>query len=88
MTTLELNLSDEMLERLQSEAERRNMPLDKLVSEAIEYYLEEDIEFEDEDEATILEDLRQSLKEVLAGNTYPARDLLTKKEKADSVNAD
>ncbi len=72
MSELILQLPDEVLSRLQSEADRQQIPLDDLVRAAIESYLNDDEPTKDE----ILEGLRQSMADALAGRTYPADDLI------------
>lgn len=72
MTILDvkLHLSDHLLERLEAEAHDLNLPLDQVVTLAVEDFLEEE---SDED---ILAGLRQGMLEALAGNTIPAEEVL------------
>lgn len=72
MTTLDLqiNLSEGLLERLQGEAERRNVPLSEVVNLALEAYLDELTEEE------ILANFRQGLRDAFTGNYRPAREVL------------
>jgi hypothetical protein len=85
MADLTLHLDDKMLERLQSEAKQRNVPLEALVSEALEFY------FDDDDEPTkeeILETLRQSMLDALAGKGEPIEDVLAELRAEYGINAD
>jgi predicted transcriptional regulator len=81
---VKLNLSDEVYQRLQSEAQRRHIPLDEVVSTVVEEY------FEDEDlsDEEILESLRQAMKEALAGDVRPAREVLAEIERELGGDAD
>jgi predicted transcriptional regulator len=84
MADLTLHLDDKMLERLQSEAKQRNVPLEALVSEALEFY------FDDDDEPTkeeILEDIRQGMIDALTGNVRPAHEVLDEIERKVRENA-
>ena len=84
MTTLELklNLPDEVLAYLQREAGNRNMPLDDVVSEVVAEYFEETTKEE------ILGDIRQSMKDVLAGNVRSIDDVLAELKEEFDFDAD
>ena len=73
MSVLALQLPDEVLSRLQRAAERQKIPVGDLVREAIESYLDEEGEPTKE---ALLEDLRQSMRDALAGRTRPADEVL------------
>ena len=81
-TTIELTtlLPAEILERLEAEAERRDLPLAGVVREAITTYLEDrdadEDEYEDTPDEVILADLREAFADALAGRTRPAREVL------------
>ncbi len=100
-TTIELAavLSPDLLERLQSEAERQQLPLTEVVRDAISTYfevLDEDDEtavdeaYEDTPDEVILDSLRESLKDALAGrNLRPAREVLDEiRRELDEEDAD
>ena len=69
MSELTLQLPEDVLARLQSEAERQHIPLDDLVRAALESYLDKD----EPTKEAILESLRESLHDALAGRVYPAK---------------
>lgn len=69
---LRLNLSEELVERLEAEAKHQNLGLSQVVEEALEQYLD----IEDTPDEEILEGLRQAVRDVRAGRTYPARQAL------------
>jgi predicted transcriptional regulator len=85
MMELTVKLPDEVLERLQNEAERLNVPLDVVVNEALECYLEDDAE---PTKAEILASLRISMQQALAGNVRPADEVLDEIEREALDNAD
>ena len=72
MVEFTIKLPYDVLERLQSEAERQQIPVDDVVQAAIESYLDNDEPTNEE----ILEDLRQAFLDVRAGRTRPAREAL------------
>jgi predicted transcriptional regulator len=84
MTTLDvkLNVSDDVLEYLRREAESRNVPLDVVISEVLADYFDEPTEEE------ILTGLRRSMKQVLAGDFRPAREVLDEIEREAVNDAD
>ena len=84
MTTIELTLSDDLLERLQSESVRRNMPVAEVVNVALEQYFEDDEPSDEE----ILESIRQSMIEVLAGRVRPVDEVLAELKQEFDFNAD
>lgn len=67
-------LPPEIFERLQAEADRQRSPLDQVVREAIETYLENPDE--DTPDAKILTDLRAAWREALTGQTISADEVL------------
>ncbi len=73
MSELTLQLPDDVMTRLQSEAERQQVPVDDLVRAAIETYLNDD----EPTREAILEDLRQAMRDALAGRVRPARAVLS-----------
>ena len=85
MSQLTLQLPDDVLTRLQSAAERQQMPLDDLVREAIESYLNEDDEPAKEE---LLDDLRQSMLDAFAGRTRPADEVIEELRRKHQANAD
>jgi predicted transcriptional regulator len=84
MSELTLQLPDDVLIRLQSEAERQQVPLDDLVRAAIENYLNND----EPSKEAILESLRQSMRDALAGRVRPARAVLAELRREIGNNAD
>jgi predicted transcriptional regulator len=84
MVEFTLNLPDDVLERLQSEAEERQVPLADLVQTAIEYYLDDDEPTNEE----ILEDLRQAFRDVRAGRTRPAQEVMDEIRRELGLDAD
>ena len=85
MSEFTLQLPDDVLTRLQSVAERQQIPLDDLVREVIEGYLDEEDEPTKE---TLLEDLRQSMHDALAGRTRPADEVIEELRRKHQTNAD
>ncbi|MEQ8676351.1 MAG: hypothetical protein RLP44_10495 [Aggregatilineales bacterium] len=84
MTELTLKLPDTMLARLQSEANRLNVPLEVVVGTALERY------FENDDEPTkeqILESIRIGMQQALAGDYRPAHEVLDEIEREDVDDA-
>ena len=67
---LTLNLPDEVLDHLQREAKRRKLPLDAVVSAVLADY------FDEPSDAEILENLRQSMQDALAGRVRPVDEVL------------
>ena len=91
MSELTLQLPDDVIERLNSEAERQQIPLNELVIEALEFYLEDEGDLTDDDEPTkaeLLEDLRQSFLDAFAGRTYPADELIEELRRKYGTDAD
>lgn len=72
MSQLTLQLPEEVLNCLQREAERRHVQLDDVVLDAIRSYFNEDEPSQEE----LLDDLRQSMTDALAGRTHPAERLI------------
>lgn len=83
MSELTLQLPDDVVTRLQSEAERQQIPVDDLVRAAIETYLDDEPSKED-----LLAGLRQSMSDALAGRTYPADDLIAALRRKHSGHGD
>lgn len=73
MSELTLQLPDDLLSRVRRKAESDQIPLDTLVRQAIEAYLDEE---EAPTKESLLEDLRQSLRDALVGNTRPADEVI------------
>lgn len=80
--TIQLKLSDETLARLKEEAQERNLPIDVLISERLED------EFNEPTEVEILETIRQSMRDSLAGNTRPVDEVLAELEDEFDFDAD
>lgn len=83
MTEVTVQLPDEVLQRLNEEAQRRNLPLEAVISTAIAYYLDDE---PTDDE--ILAGLRRSMRQVLAGEYRPAHDVLDEIEREAVDDAD
>ena len=79
---LKLNLPDDVLEYLRREAGQRNVPLDDVVSEVVAEYFEEPTREE------ILESIRQSMQEALAGNVRPVDEVLAELKEEFDFDAD
>ena len=84
MSELRLQLPDDVFTRLQSEAERQQVPLDDLVRAAIESYLDKD----EPTKEAILESLRQSMRDALDGRVHPARAVLAELRREIENHAD
>lgn len=84
MTEVTVQLSDEVLDRLQDEARRLNMPVESVISAAILHFPDDD----EPAEAEILAGLRRSMEQALAGTSRPAHDVLDEIEREDTGNAD
>ena len=77
VTKIELQLPQEIYQRLQAEADRRQAAIDEVVRQAIDQYIDSlDEEFEDTPDEKIEADLRQALQEAMTGQTVPAREAL------------
>ena len=85
MNKLTVQLPDDVLTRLQNAAERQQIPLDDLVREVIESYLAEDDEPTKEE---LLDDLRQGMRDAVAGRTRPADEVIEELRRKHSTNAD
>lgn len=72
MTELTLTIPDKLLERLQDEANFRQIPIDDLVQTALVHYFDEDEPTKEE----ILAGVREAIQDVLAGRVRPAREFL------------
>ena len=84
MSELTLQLPDDVLIRLQSEAEHQQVPVDDLVRAAIESYLNTD----EPTKEAILESLRQAMRDALAGRVRPAHAVLAELRQEIGNNAD
>jgi predicted transcriptional regulator len=82
MSELTLQLPEDVINRLQSEAERQHVPLNDLVRQAIESYLGGE---PTKDE--LLEDLRQSMLDALAGRTRPADEVIEELRRKHQTDA-
>jgi predicted transcriptional regulator len=76
MSALILKLPNELLERLQDEATRRQVALDDLVKTAIIYYFDEDEPSKEE----ILAGIREAMQDALTGRVRPAHEFLDELE--------
>ena len=81
MTELTLKIPDELLERLQDEADLRQIPLDDLVQTAIVHYFDEDEPTKEE----ILAGIREAMQDVLDGRVRSAREFLDELEMDDNA---
>jgi predicted transcriptional regulator len=72
MLTLDLKveLPDKIFQRLQDEAQRRNLPLDEMVSAALLDY------FDEPSDEEILNTIRESMQDALAGRVRPIDEVL------------
>lgn len=71
-----LNLPATIFAHLEREAQQRNLPIDDIISEVLADY------FDDPTETEILDGLKRSLQQAVAGQTRPAHDFL------DELDAD
>lgn len=83
MTEITLKLSDEMLAQLHEEMERLDLPLESVIQKALADYL-----YVEPTDAEILADLHEAMKNALAGNTRPARELLADLDEELGEDAD
>lgn len=67
---VKLDVSEDVIRYLRREAERRKVALDAVVSEVLTDY------FDDPTHEELLEGLRRSFEQVLAGDYRPAREFL------------
>jgi hypothetical protein len=79
---IKLNLSDEVLEYLQRESEKRKVSLDDVVSEVLSDYFDEPTDDE------ILENMREALRDGLAGKVRPVDDVLAELKQELGFHAD
>jgi predicted transcriptional regulator len=79
---VKLKLSDEVLQYLQREADNRKISLDEVVSDVLEDYFDEPTKEE------ILEGIRQSMLDVLAGNVRPADEVLAELKEEFNFDAE
>jgi hypothetical protein len=89
LTALQQLLTNDMVERLQAESARLQIPLNMLVQEAVEEYLELLEETpEDTPDEKIIADFKQAWHEAMTGQTVPAREALAAIRKANREHAD
>lgn len=86
-TTIELKLSTDTIQRLHTEAARLQIPLNDLVREAIEDYLEvlEDTP-EDTPDEKIIADFKEAWHQAMTGQIFPIEQLFA--ELADEMEED
>jgi predicted transcriptional regulator len=72
MTEFTVDLPDDIWKRLRCAAERQHIPAEELARTAIENFLDDYEPTKEE----ILDDLRQGMRDALAGRTRPAREVL------------
>lgn len=80
MTKVTLQLSETIVERLQHEAARLNVSLDRLVGAALEQYFADTHE---PSEADLMASLRVAMRQALAGDARPAHQVLDALESDD-----
>lgn len=73
MTTLTIEISDETFSQLKALADDAQISVNHLVNNIIQSNLTDDDEPTDEE---IIHDIRQSLKDYVAGNVRPLEDVL------------
>lgn len=71
--TLPLSLSDEVMAYLQEKAESQQVTIADIVLEAIDAYVEHDVELSKEE---ILDNIEDAMRDALAGKTRPAHEVL------------
>jgi poly(A) polymerase Pap1 len=70
---LPLSLTEEVMEYLQTKAKYQQITIAEVVQQAIDVYVEQDVELSKEE---ILANLQQAMTEALAGKTRPADEVL------------
>ncbi len=85
MTTLTIEISDETYAELKALADNSQMSVNHLVNHIIRANLLDDDEPTDEE---IINDIRQSLKDYVAGNVRPLGDVLDELRREVFANAD
>lgn len=71
--TLPLSLSDEVMAYLEEKAQNQQVTIADIVLEAIDAYVEHDIELSKEE---ILNNIEDAMRDALAGKTRPAHEVL------------
>lgn len=89
LTALQQILTNDTVERLQAESVRLQIPLNTLVQEAVEEYLDLLEETpEDTPDEKIIADFKQAWHEAMTGQTVPAREALAAIRKANREHGD
>jgi predicted transcriptional regulator len=70
MLQVTLNISDEILDYLRRTANQRQVPLDVVVNEVLAEY------FDEPSKADILDNIREALRDGIAGRTRPVDEVL------------
>jgi predicted transcriptional regulator len=83
MGELILQLPDDTFKRLESEAERQQIPVADFARAAIELYL-----YDEPTKEETLESIRQSLRDGLAGRVHPAEEVIAEIRKEIEAEAD
>ncbi len=85
MTTLTIEISDELFSQLKALADDAQISVNHLVNNMIQASLLDDDEPTDEE---IIHDIRQSLKDYVAGNFRPLGEVLDELRREIFANAD
>lgn len=85
MTTLTIEISDETFSQLKALADDAQISVNHLVNNLIQASLTDEDEPTDEE---IIHDIRQSLKDYVAGNVRPLGDVLDELRREIFANAD
>lgn len=72
MTEIALKIDDDLLQRIQAESERLNIPLDDMIHSALAQHFRHD----EPTKAQLLQELRESFIDAIHGNTRPIEALL------------
>jgi len=91
MTELTVQLPDDVLARIQDEANRLNVPVEAVVSTVLaQHFTDDDDDYpvEDPTDEQILAMLREGIEQALAGNVRPAREVLDEIEREAVDDAD
>lgn len=76
MAQVKLNIRDELMQRIQAEAQTLNLPVNSLIASVLEQTFGEQETTKEE----ILQDLREAFMDAIHGRTLPAREALAQLE--------
>ena len=87
MVELRLTLSDQITARFRRVAQQLDVPLEEVVSVALELLDEGDdlVDSDDQSDEAILDDIREGMQSALAGDTLPAHVMLEQIEREIAI---